>query len=243
MSQMIKLTARDLIRKAMTLSTLLGQGENPTDQEASDALFILNEIVDKWNIERLMITNSIDITFNLTDATKRFYTIGPTGDIVTARPPSGIDDAYYLLPTGNKEVSIPLQQITQTQYNSLSIKDLNVKIPNYVFFNATYPNATVYVYPLSNVGKVVLTVSDQFTGFQSLDDIIDLPIAYSKALRYTLAVELSLEYGRQVNEDIKQMAAGTKATIKGLNSAVKKEVMKTDSAITASGGFNIYSGD
>lgn len=243
MSQIIKITARDLIRKSLTTLGVLGMGDNPSEQEANDALFVLNEIVDKWNIEKLMITNSVDITFNNTG--NKIYTIGPMGDIDVPRPPSGIDDAYYIMTQSGKEISLPLKQITQVQYNSLTIKDLNVIVPQYYFYNASYPLAQLYLYPLTNQGKTVLTVSDQFTKFNNLDSLIDLPIAYITALRYTLTVMLAKDYGRAIDEDMKQLAAGAKATIKAINSSIKKEIMRVDGALLSKSGnnFNIYSGD
>lgn len=218
-------------------------GENPTDQEAEDSLQTLNEIVDKWNIESLMITSTINYDVPLTG--KKVYTMGPGGDIDVIRPPSGILQAYYLMPTSNQEVSLPIEIITQGQYNGIAIKDLQITIPQMLYYNADYPLAHVYIYPISSVGKVVITVSDQFMGFSDLDAVIDLPPGYIKALRYNLAVELSTEYGRQLDERIESMAVGAKSFIKANNSTVKREILTCDNALMKSGkggSFNIYSG-
>lgn len=57
----------------------IGQGENPSDLEANDALQTLNELVDKWNTENLMISYNSNILVPMV-AGKSMYTIGATGD-------------------------------------------------------------------------------------------------------------------------------------------------------------------
>lgn len=237
MSQQVKITARELIRRSLILIGVLGQGENPTSAEADDALQTLNEIVDKWNVEALMITSNVKIKFPLTGA--KSYTIGEGGDIDTLRPPSGVLGAYYEMPGG---ISIPLQIITESQYENIVLKDLNVQIPNIIFYNNSHPLAELFVYPISDVGSVVLSVSDQFLLFPTLDTVIDLPSGYIKALRYNLATELSTEYGRQLDERIIEMAIGAKSFIKTTNSASKRIISYCDPALISSGSYNIYEG-
>lgn len=243
MSQQVKITARELIRRSLILIGALGQGENPTDQEADDALKTLNEIVDKWNVEALMITSNKYIKFNLTN--KKIYTIGAGGDIPELRPPSGLLGAYYNMPnTSGGVISVPVQVITENQYNSITLKDLQVNIPSQVFYRNSYPLAEIYVYPISNEGELVLNVSNQFLAFNNLDDIIDLPSGYVKALRYNLAVELSTEYGRQLSEKIEAMAVGAKSFIKTTNGAQKQRISVVDTALRSrGGGYNIYTGE
>ena len=242
MSQQVKITARELIRRSLILIGALGQGENPTDQEADDALKTLNEIVDKWNVEALMITSNKYIKFNLTN--KKIYTIGAGGDIPELRPPSGLLGAYYNMPNTSGVISVPVQVITENQYNSITLKDLQVNIPSQVFYRNSSPLAEIYVYPISNEGKLVLNVSNQFLAFNNLDDIIDLPSGYVKALRYNLAVELSTEYGRQLSEKIEAMAVGAKSFIKTTNGAQKQRISVVDTALRSrGGGYNIYTGE
>ena len=243
MSQLITTTARDLIRRAMILIGSLGVGENPNDQEAEDALMTLNEIIDKWNIESLMITSTE--SYNVPLVGKKIYTIGPGGDINVHRPPNGITQAYYNMPTSNLPVSLPIEIISQNQYNEIVLKDLQVTIPNVLYYNADYPLGHVFIHPISSVGNVSLITNNSFDAFESLDAIVDLPPGYLKALRYNLAVELSTEYGRQLDQRIEEMAIGAKAFIKANNSTIKKDVLMCDSALRkhyGRGNFNIYTG-
>lgn len=245
MSQQVKTSARELIRRSLMLVGVLGEGENPSSDSANDALQTLNEIVDKWNVESLMIVNTVNITIPLNGSKK--YTIGPTGDIDTLRPPSGVSLAYYNMPQQDATgpISLPVSLITEGQYNSIALKNLETSIPYCLYYNQAYPIAEVYPYPISNTGEIILTVSDQFLVFNSLDDIIDLPSGYVKALRYNLAVELALEYGRAMPDDVKEIAVGTKSFIKSTNGSQKKVILFSDNALRrrSSSGFNIYSGE
>ena len=191
-----------------------------------------------------MIPSNINVKFNLTN--KQMYTIGTGGDIPAMRPPSGVLGAYYNMPntSGGGVISIPIQVITENQYNSITLKELQVNIPSQLFYRSSYPLGELYIYPISNEGSVVLTVSCQFLAFNSLDDIIDLPSGYIKALRYNLAVELSTEYGRQLDDRIEQMAVGAKSFIKTTNGAQKQVISVVDSALRSKGGgYNIYTGE
>lgn len=238
MSQQVKTTARDIIRRAMKSIAALGEGENPSSNEANDALLILNEIVDKWNIETLMIPAMQDIEFNLTN--KKMYTIGDTGDINTIHPATGILGAYYKF----NGISYPLAMITEGQYNDIVLKDLMSTIPQYVKYRATNPLGELIVYPICNQGSIVLNVNGQFNAFSSLDSIIDLPSGYIKALRTNLAIELGIEFGRQSDPRLEAIAVSAKNQIKITNSAQKPWVMSADAALLRSGsGFNIYSGE
>lgn len=222
---------------------VLGTGENPSDQEANDALSTLNEIVDKWNVESLMIPSNEDVVFPCSG--KKIYTFGPGGDIDELRPPSGIIGAYFNFQnTGmSGPMSFPVRIITENEYNAIVLKEFGSTIPQVLFYRSSFPLAQVFVYPLPSSGSMTLTVSGQFRVFASLESIIDLPSAYVKALRYNLAAELSTEYGRQLDPAIREMAVGAKAFIKSTNGAQKQLTMFVDRGLRVKApGYNIYSG-
>lgn len=239
MSQ-IKITARELIRKSMTVMGALGQGENPSDQEANDALYNLNEIVDKWNTEQLMIPSVINYVLHMSGKEK--YTIGEdlTADFNMKRPLNGINNAYFKM-TDN--MTIPVEILSSDQYMLFVDKAITTTLANYIYYNAVYPLAEIYVYPAATSGNLILNVSSQFEIFPDLDTVIDLPSGYIRALRLNLAVDLSPEYGRQADQQLIEQAVGAKSTIKVTNSSQKIILMDTDASLMRqSGGFNIWTG-
>src|SRR5690242_5956509 len=79
-------TSLDLIKSALRLAGVLGTGETPSAAEGQDALVILNQMLDSWNAERLMIYTVARQVFSLV-ANKQAYTLGSGGDFDTPRPP------------------------------------------------------------------------------------------------------------------------------------------------------------
>lgn len=227
----------------MVLQGIISPQENPSEQEANDSLYTLNEIIDKWNIEKLLFSSIKNLEINLTGLKK--YTVGPTGDIVSQDDfNNGFLDVYY-----EKEniLTNRLQQITLTQYNNINNKDLSNISPDRYYFNNTYPNIKLFFYPIANNGKVVLSYYNTFKGFNSLDEEIDLPSAYIKALRYNLALEIGIEYGVATKQEIISLATSTKTFIKGLNNSNNLEIMYTDPYLNSyrrnGYNFNIYRGN
>lgn len=224
------------------LSQILAQGENPSDQEANDALKTLNEIVDKWNTESLMSFCSKSVTKNI-DVSKETWTIGKSNnpleiaDIDVARPVAGIETAYLL----DGDVQYKLNIMTENLYRDSSKFDNSISTE--MWYNPKYPFAEINLNPAPKPGLVlVLNYSQNLDLFDDLDTIISLPPAYIKALRYNLAAELGFEYNRK-DADIAAFAVSTKASIKKLNSSLRSQVLTCDNAILQVGRFNVFTGE
>lgn len=79
-----------------------------------------------------------------------------------------------------------------------------------------------------------------FSSFASVNDEIELPPGYERALRYNLAVELYPEYGKEPPASIYSAAQESKAAIKRMN--IKPSYLVTDPFFTRR-PFNILTGD
>ena len=67
----------DIISRALKDIGALEAGENPTPEAAQDAFDMLNDLVDQWSNEDMMVYNTTEIIFPLI-AGQVQYTIGPT---------------------------------------------------------------------------------------------------------------------------------------------------------------------
>lgn len=76
-------TANEIIRRSLFDIGVLTSGENPTPEEASDSLIMLNDMLDAWSIEDQLIFNSTEIAFE-TPVNTTEYTIGDGGSIFTS---------------------------------------------------------------------------------------------------------------------------------------------------------------
>ena len=78
-------TAGDQINRALRLLGILAEGETPSASMSQDALIALNQMIDSWNTERLMVYSTIDQIFTW-PAGFIERTLGPTGDFAGQRP-------------------------------------------------------------------------------------------------------------------------------------------------------------
>lgn len=67
----------DIITRALKDIGALAAGESPTNDAAQDSLDLLNDMIDQWSNEDMMVFNISEIIFNVTPGQIQ-YTIGPS---------------------------------------------------------------------------------------------------------------------------------------------------------------------
>jgi len=70
----------DIISRALKDIGALEAGETPTPEAAQDAFDMLNDMIDQWSNESMMVFYKNEIIFPITPGQTQ-YTIGPTGEI------------------------------------------------------------------------------------------------------------------------------------------------------------------
>src|SRR3990172_443967 len=102
-------TALDIIKGAMGNIRTLGAGETPSAEDAEVCLTALNNMLDTWSSEGLMIyalsTDQKALTIG-----KRDYTIGSGGDIDSIRPDSIIAESSFIRDASGYDT--PLRPLT-----------------------------------------------------------------------------------------------------------------------------------
>jgi len=73
-------TPYDIISRALKDIGALEAGETPTADAAQDAFDMLNDLIDQWSNEEMMVYYKNEIVFPITPGVTQ-YTIGPTGNI------------------------------------------------------------------------------------------------------------------------------------------------------------------
>ena len=205
-------TAYDIITRALRSINVLGVGETPDAATAQDALDSLNDVLEGWANETLMVYSSTTESFPLL-AGVGTYTMGPSGDFDTTRPTT-INDAWVRW----NDVDYPLQILTQREYSEIPLKSTLTNIPSAIYVNTGFPQNTVYLWCVPNVSgnSIFFNTLKPFTSFTSLTDTVNFPPGYSKAMRYALAVEMMPEYGVN-NGLVIEMANEAKAKLKRTN--------------------------
>lgn len=230
-------TALDMIKRAYRLIGVYSIGETPSSEEANDALTALNAMLDEWANEKLMIYAASLDSITLTPGTA-VYTIGPSGGLIAPRPES-IDPSSYVEWNG---VSYPLALVTLAQYNDIALKTLNSSLPQVLWFNPTYPNATVTLYPVPNLAMTLRLWSwKPLTTFSSLTDVLTLPPGYENAIVHNLAEALAPENEVPVPQSVHMKAVMSKKKLKRTNFEPVLAYFRGD-VLPGNGRFNVYTG-
>ena len=233
-------TAADQINGALRLIGVLAEAEVPSAAMSQDALLALNQMIESWNTERLSVFSTIDQVFNWPPST-RMRTLGPTGDFVGQRPIELDDSTYFRDASTN--VSYGIQMINQQQYNNIAVKTVTSTYPQILWYNATYPDIEIYLYPVpSRVLEFHFVSVQPLTQPATLDTVLAFPPGYLRAFRYNLACEIAPEFGVEPSPQVKRIAMYSKRDLKRINNP--NDVMAMPAALMVNRPrFNIYTGN
>lgn len=191
-------TVSDLINKAFRIAHVMGQGESLSSVRAGEAFYLLNDIIEQANIQKLFAPYSVDLTIPLT-GNKTSYTVGPSTaspvpDVIASRP---LEVLSGYTRRGNMDFPVFVTHAKE-DYDRIVLKTLSLAGWAYgIFYQTSYPAGTIYVYPVPADGQTELhlNVLAQIAPFTDLRDPIDLPPAYYSWLQYKLAYRICPEYG------------------------------------------------
>jgi hypothetical protein len=190
----MSVTARQLIYSACRLLGYSKQGMTvPPDLEA-DGLIALNNMIESWNLDKLMIYTELISTYTLTP-NQYIYTIGPTAsDFVTTRPLS-IEQANIILNTVQPVLRKPLNIITYREWSNIAVQDIPAAYPNVLYYDRGFDtggDGKIYMWPGPYASyNLELYTWQQLTQFANISTTsYSFPPGYEKALRYGLAVEM-----------------------------------------------------
>lgn len=206
--------ALDLIRGSARLLGAVSPGESMTPGEETDCLELLNEMLESWSLDSLIVFQILQEQFTLT-ASVGSYTVGPAGVFNTVRPldilsgfirESGTD--YYLQP------------MTRREYDRISIKTIATR-PRYLFYEPSVPLATLFLYPVPEKSYTIFFNSyKQLQSFPTLTTVIVLPPGYKRLIRYNLAIEIAPEFRRTPPPEVVAIARQTREAVERQNSRI-----------------------
>lgn len=218
-------TVRDIIRGAYRKIGVYSAGESLGDAEAADGLEVLIDMIDSWSNSALLIPVVTLISKVLTLG-ERTYTIGhypdpvpvplPSNHIEVMRPQEYL--SLYLVDSAN--TSYPLKKIGAQSYDLISTKDVGRR-PIQYYIRGGWPLDTIifdsqpdteYIFYI----QARLPLSD-FLVTATLDDVVDVPPGYMKALKANLAIEMADEFGQSPSQLLVANALSSLKRIKARN--------------------------
>lgn len=225
-------TALTIITDAFAILNIVQAGEPVNADDAQTGFRALNRLIGSWAIQPRTIPSTVREVFPIVagkGSPANPYTIGPTGDLVTARPPTrgSLSSAGLLMTNSTPPIEIPRDLMTDQAYEAIGVKDLTSSLFTGVFYRPTFTagNGTLFLFPVpdgSQPTSLVLYQSLALTTFTSLTASYDLPTGYDEALTYNLARRLAGIFGRTMNPDDLLTAAESLAVVK------RSTVMMTD---------------
>jgi len=212
----------------MRLIGVLSSGEVASAEEAADALSALNEMLESWSTERLLVPATVEELFDLVvDQTQ--YTMGPSANFNTTRPIK-IEKAFLREIGASNNTDIPMLIINSDEWGDIVVKAVTSSIPLYVYPERTYPNETLNIWPVPSVAnKIGIYSTKILTALAALTTTVAFPPGYYRALKYSLALELAPEYARQIDPNIMRVARESKANIKRVNKT--PQYLSSDAAL------------
>jgi hypothetical protein len=214
----VAITARALIASTLRLLTVLASNEPMAAAEAFDGLQTLNQMLDSWANDRLLVYATVRLDVPLVPG-KAVYTWGvPGGDILQPRP---VQVESAVLSLQGQDLEWPLTGYSQGDYDAIAQKAMTSLYPQVWQYTSTYPLGELRVWPVPQEGHTLAVWPWMpLKRFDTLDTEVNLPPGYERALRYGLALDLAPEYGREATPALVGAFAQAFSAIKRTNTVV-----------------------
>lgn len=205
----------------MILSALISIGDKAiggslTAAEQTEYLSRLNQMLESWSIDGLIVYTTQTITKALTAGTGT-YTIG-TGQSIDVAYPIKITSAYTI-DASNVSRDIP-NFVDGDDWGQITLKLLGNSYPNTLWWDNTFPNGNINLWPLPVSGLTLyLNVYTRLQSLGAIGTMLSLPPGYEEAIISNLAIRLAAG-AIAANAEIREIAKESLARIKRANVSV-----------------------
>jgi hypothetical protein len=228
----VSVTGTSLIYDALRLLGVLRPGQSPNADSLSDCLTWLNQLIDSWATERLMV-KVVGRALIPMDGSAVYY----------AAFQHRIEAAGYVSSGGVTER--PIDVYTPEEWRTVAQKVLAGE-PSGVYPEYAVPEAILYPWPQPAAGDLYIYQWNPLEAFADMVTAYTLPAGYSLALRYNLAAQIAPAFdiikkiSRPHLDSIDAKAREYKGRIKSLNSVPPPMVY--DNPLSGGGLYDILSG-
>lgn len=241
--------AADLAYIAYRIAGILPEpGRGYSASEGSDALKVLNSIINSMQAERLMVyaylRNVFDIIPNQQD-----YRVGNVApyDWGPIPRPEELTLAGYIFTNTNPNVENPMRILSYQEWAALSPKDLPSPIEYMLYYRPSVPNGIISLWPVPTdpTVKVALYTWENVQQVATLGTAMVFPPGYRELFEYGMAIKLAGMFPRRARLDpnAQNQYYAARQRVMGANEPGLK--MQTEAACGsvkgASGLYNILS--
>ncbi len=211
---------KDLIAKAYLIAHVLGKGESLSLVKALDGFESLNDLIEQATICKTFSPYQTEIAVPMQTG-QLVYTVGPSTvspppDVTAIRPVEVLSGYSRRI---GQDLPVFITHAKQ-DYDYIQNKNLHSLGWNgLVYYQATYPAGTLYVYPMpgDTLTTLHLTVLANIAPFLSLEDEVSLPPGYYQYLKYDLAKRVCADHGQTFGPENADILDGCKAALEGNN--------------------------
>jgi hypothetical protein len=184
---------RELCRQALQISNLAPRGQDADPQLNADVLIALNSVLSEWSRDGILPPAFDSVNANLAGG-QAIYTMGTTGDF-TRRP---IEITQAILSGSTlTTVRYPIEVRPWDEYQALTMPSAQ-GIPGYCYFNPTFPQAQLAVYPTPNSNWNLKIIGIFAWDVVDPNATVSLPPGYEPAITDSTAVQVAENYNRAV---------------------------------------------
>ncbi len=225
-------TIGDLILDALIETGAVSPGEGLDDDSdmAQWALRKSNYMIDMWSARRPFVYSWLFNLYTL-QAGLSPHTIGNSGaatfDTTPNQRPVFVESAALLLNSSSSTglVDQPIKIRDRAWWAAQQTKNIQTNIPTDLFYDATYPDGSLYFWPVPNSGfQVRLQLWQSISSFTQITDPIGgpngpgtLPQGYRNAMMVTLAEYLAPGLNKTLKPATAKQAMEARKAIFGNN--------------------------
>lgn len=247
-------SAGDFIKSALRLVGTLRSGLNLSNAELTDSQMVLNDLLDAWSAQRIMVFVVPRITLDDNQNTltlipdQQIYTLGnanQTENFLLARPARLERVSIMYTASQPTPVELAMDMYDSVRWQDVANKTTPSILPQICYVEETFPDMTLSFWPIpTQANPVVLYPWSLLQRFPDLNSKFSFPPGYARAIRYNLAVDLAAEFpcDMQKLQLVIKQAAIYKSDIAAAN--VKGKMAVCDEALVGSYGKmgNIFTG-
>lgn len=212
-------TPVDIISQAFQISSVFGQGQQPTSADTNRVFIQLNAMAYQWFEQRWLMYHNVDL--HVACDGSQSYTVGPGGDIDLPIRPSRLEYAYVRLnPASSNPVDFPLAIIPSMEnYAQIGLKRLE-SFPVSIFYDSGLMGK-IFPYPIpSSAYEVHIVVKDILTQWPTLTTALNVPPVYIDCLLWNLASRIRTLYGLPFDPSINGLAKAALNVVRGANTQI-----------------------
>ena len=186
-------------RMAGALGPVAGQGPNPS--ESKEWLDILNNMIDGWKIEKLLM-EYVRRTQQTTQVNQSSHSVGPGQDWDIERPEKILAASFLIQNQGTSgESEIQMEIVwNYERWQEIVVKRVMSDYPLALYYQAAVPYGVARLWPVPNQSpqEIAIYTAQLLSEFATVDDNVIMRDGFREMMMYNLAVAIHEVYPKGI---------------------------------------------